>query len=178
MTPAMPGPQSDPLAQLRGLHLPDAIAFWPPAPGWWLVAALAVAAAAGIVIALRRRRRSMGRLALRELDRLARSHAEQRDLQGLATSLSELLRRVAVERFDRAHVASLHGAAWERFLAANGPRSRRLRRSPRRFAGEAGRLIAMAPYLPPGAAAAAPGGSSVDHDSLVAATRSWIRWNT
>lgn len=28
--------QTDPLAQLRDIHLPDAIGLWPLAPGWWL----------------------------------------------------------------------------------------------------------------------------------------------
>ncbi len=30
----------DPLAQLRDLHLPQAVADWPPALGWWLLAGL------------------------------------------------------------------------------------------------------------------------------------------
>ena len=33
---------ADPLAQLRGLHLPAAIGPWPPAPGWWMPAAVVV----------------------------------------------------------------------------------------------------------------------------------------
>ena len=28
---------------LRDLHLPDAIGWWPPAPGWWVVIALLAA---------------------------------------------------------------------------------------------------------------------------------------
>lgn len=31
------------LEQLRDIHLPQAVHWWPPAPGWWIVAALVLA---------------------------------------------------------------------------------------------------------------------------------------
>ena len=36
MNPAAATP--DPLAGLRGYHLPEAVSWWPPGPGWWLLA--------------------------------------------------------------------------------------------------------------------------------------------
>ncbi|MDP7406676.1 MAG: DUF4381 domain-containing protein, partial [SAR324 cluster bacterium] len=27
----------DPLAALRDVHLPPAVSWWPPAPGWWII---------------------------------------------------------------------------------------------------------------------------------------------
>ena len=45
---------------LRDLHLPEAIGWWPPAPGWWFLALLALT---GLVLLLVKyaRRRAMGK---------------------------------------------------------------------------------------------------------------------
>ena len=32
----------DPLSQLRDIHLPEPISWWPPAPGWWILAVIVV----------------------------------------------------------------------------------------------------------------------------------------
>ena len=31
-------PEENPLINLKDIHLPPAVAIWPPAPGWWIVA--------------------------------------------------------------------------------------------------------------------------------------------
>jgi len=31
---------TDPLAGLHDIHMPEAIGWWPPAPGWWLLLGL------------------------------------------------------------------------------------------------------------------------------------------
>ena len=41
--------QSDPLQQLRDVHLPPDPNWWPPAPGWWLLAAVVLAAVAWLI---------------------------------------------------------------------------------------------------------------------------------
>jgi hypothetical protein len=161
---------ADPLAQLRGLHLPEAVDVWPPAPGWWVVAVLVVGAAVTAVWLWRRRRASLGARALRELRRIERGRLP--DLQSLATSLSELLRRVALERFGTLPVAKLSGESWARFLCETTP-------APRRGGARdvtAGRLLSLAPYAPP--ALWRTDGDGLDRDRLIAAARTWIRGNT
>jgi hypothetical protein len=159
----------DPLAELRGLHLPDAIGLWPPAPGWWIALALVLCSVAAIALLARRRRRSLGARALRELRRLERRGTA--DVPSLATALSELLRRVALEKFGAQPVASLAGERWGYFLKSTAPASRK----GRRFDEAAGRALALAPYAPPAAAQAAL--ADVDRERLVAAAREWIRGN-
>ena len=163
---------ADPLAELRAIHLPDPIGFWPPAPGWWGLAAAIVAATAATVIVLRRRRRSVVRRALRELDGLARTSTDA-DLQTLATTLSALLRRVALLRFGRKRVASLHGRAWQDFLHETAPKKRRRVR----LVEDASLVLSLAPYAPAGASCLTRDGRTVDRAVLVAATRAWIEEN-
>jgi hypothetical protein len=105
------------LANLRDIHLPDPVALWPLAPGWWLLALVLVALAIGIALRLRARRRSPERHALRLLDSLAERFAQDGDRAALASGLSRLLRRIALVRAERHAVAALHGPARAEALA-------------------------------------------------------------
>jgi hypothetical protein len=163
---------ADPLAALRGIHLPEPVGLWPLAPGWWIALFLLATAAIAAAVLLRRRRTSLVRRALGELDALASRAA---DLQSLASGVSELLRRVALVRFGGG-VARLHGPAWPQFLATHAPRSRRDRWRTA-LADDVGRAIALAPYAPPGAMSLGTGESRVDRDALLGAARAWIRGN-
>ena len=40
---------TNPLDQLRDIHLPEPILWWPLAPGWWLLIIMAVVLAARLV---------------------------------------------------------------------------------------------------------------------------------
>ena len=111
----------DPLAQLRDIHLPDPVSWWPPAPGWWLLAlvALAFIAAATHFILRYIRRNRYRKEALQELQKLNENRG------GLSTrdaveQLAMLLRRVAIQTCGREAVASLVGQAWLRFLDNKG----------------------------------------------------------
>jgi len=163
---------TDPLAELRGLHLPDPVSFWPPAPGWWMVAGFALAVVVTTAIVVAGRRRSLARHALREV---ARVEASTAGVQDTAAALAELMRRVAIQRFGAERVAALHGADWERFLVGSGP-PRGARRRPALDAAS-GRLLALAPYAPPRTVELRCEAIAVERAHLVRAAKRWIREN-
>ncbi|CAA0091636.1 Uncharacterised protein [BD1-7 clade bacterium] len=94
---------SNPLDQLRDIHLPDAITWWPPAPGWWAVTLLAIIALFTTVYTLVKihQKRRYRRLAIAELDQLS---SEKNDAAELAEALTQLIRRTlkaADEGYDK-----------------------------------------------------------------------------
>jgi Domain of unknown function (DUF4381) len=102
------------LSQLRDIHLPDPISWWPPAIGWWLLLLLLVVlAVAGYWFYSRHQKQQWRRDALVELQRLQQQQLSEKEL---VTELSILLRRVAITRFPREEVASLTGERWLAFL--------------------------------------------------------------
>jgi len=103
---------------IRDLHLPQAIGWWPLAPGWWVLIALV---AAGLLYLLYRaykkwRWNAARRVALGELARVRNEYASGMDAVTLATELSELLRRTMLAYAPRNEVASLTGQSWLQWL--------------------------------------------------------------
>ena len=116
-----PGATSeDPLAQLRDLHLPQAVADWPPALGWWLLAGLVFFGLVWSMRALYWRYKSNAyrRFAQRELKAIVTEHAETQDARRALSRLQFLMKRVAMTAFNRAEVAALSGVTWTQFLYA------------------------------------------------------------
>lgn len=112
----------DPLSELADIHLPDAVTFWPPAPGWWVLAALVLVA---LFVLYRRQlarvflRRRLGS-ALRELDKAyaAFQSATERNAAGLQLlqTCNAVLKRVALVHYADPELPRLSGRAWLRFL--------------------------------------------------------------
>ena len=153
---AAPDPGSLPL---RDIHLPDAVSWWPPAPGWWLLLGLV---ALLVFAALRRWRRGRGRRAAlcharRELAAIRRTFRLRPDQAGLARALSALLRRLAMSLYGRRAAAALTGEDWLAFLdqKAGG----------HAFTRGAGRDLIEAPYR------ADP---AFDHAALLQLVSGWI----
>lgn len=149
---------------LRGLQLPDAIGWWPFAPGWWLLLALLVLGV-GLLLrdVLRRRARSAARRhALRQLEQHTAAFADHGNAVTLGIEVSELLRRVMLAYAPRADVAGLAGEAWLAWL------DRDLKEP--RFLDGAGRSLLDLPYCDPENAQ-----QSADIDGMLAAVRERLR---
>lgn len=152
------------LEQLRDIHLPEPVSWWPPAPGWWLLLALLLAFSGLALWWLRKRRNGRWRReAVREWTRLKeRWGREQSSASDVAAGLSVLLRRVAISRFPRSEVASLTGEDWLRFLdvpMASGSEADGFRRG-------AGRALIDAPYNPR---------AQADMEALLELCKRWIQ---
>lgn len=143
------------LSQLRDIHFPAPVSWWPPAPGWWaLLALLLITAALAYVIYAHRRRNSWRADALAELARLNGTAPER-----LVRDVSVLLRRVAISRFPHHDVAAITGEAWLAFL------DRRLGHG-NSFQTGVGRVLLNGPYA---------GTVEVDGVSLLALCERWIK---
>ena len=117
--PAAPNPMTPEmqslLDQLKDIHEPAPIGWWPPAPGWWILAGLIVAllfAAGWLWRRLREKRRrnlyrAEGVRLLRELDL---------DTPRVVEEINILLKRVAVVTFGRDTCGPLTGRRWIQFL--------------------------------------------------------------
>lgn len=116
----------DPLSQLADIHLPESVAFWPPAPGWWFLAACILLLVFLLVGWLYRQWMLRRRLssALQELDTAwdnyeqKTSSSDNNNQAGLELlyDFSTLLKRVALVYYPQTDVAKLTGQSWTQFL--------------------------------------------------------------
>ncbi len=111
-------PAADPLKQLHPLRAPEAISWWPPAPGWWVLAGLLLLA----LVALawfglrRRRRRAYRRQALTALARIRTQYSDAGDGIACLAATNGLLKGVALRAYPRRSVAAASGGEWCEFL--------------------------------------------------------------
>jgi len=135
-------PATDPLAELRDIHLPDAIGMWPLAPGWWILLVSVLLLMVITWLAYRYYQRGvLKRAALNELSVISKHYQDQPQL--LLQQLSQLLRRVALATHPRKTVAGLNDQNWLTFLDRFVPEAQ--------FSQGDGQLLAQGPYqiVPP-----------------------------
>lgn len=102
---------------LKDIHFPDAVSWWPPAPGYWLIL-LIILLFLAIFFGLReyRLRYRIKRAALKELTRITANFETALDNKKLVTEISALLRRAAISSYPRSDCASLTGNNWIQWL--------------------------------------------------------------
>lgn len=128
---------------LRDLHLPEAVSWWPLAPGWWVLIGVAVV---GLVYLLRmylrsRARGAARRHAMRQLDALTAEFEQHHDAVAFSSGMSELLRRTMLAYAPRKEVAGLTGDAWLAWLDRDLDRPR--------FQTATGKKLLELPYRRP-----------------------------
>jgi len=108
---------SDPLAELRDIHLPSSVSAWPLAPGWWILIAIAFAGLSALfIVCLRRHRaRLYRRQALIQLQQIEQSSNNQ------VVALIELLKKTANSAYPGQHYSSLSINEFFIFLAQSCP---------------------------------------------------------
>ena len=107
---------TNPLDQLRDIHLPEPILWWPLAPGWWLLIIMAMVLAAWLVRTLYNKysARLYRRQALKRLEQLAQVESQQQLHQ-----LFELLKQTANSAYPSLHPGSLGAEAFISFLISS-----------------------------------------------------------
>ncbi len=135
--------EKTPALVLRDIHLPDAISWWPPAPGWWILLGLVLATFCTVWLVRRiQQSRSVRVAALKALQAISADFAQDRDAHKLVKALSVLLRRVCLSYFPRSDVAGLTGEKWLEFL----DQCLDWGNVPDRFSRGTGRVLITAPY--------------------------------
>lgn len=144
------------LENLRDIHLPDPVGWWPLATGVWVLIALVSALALSLWGWRALRRRALRYRALAELDVLAKD--PRLEGKALAERIEVLLKRLFLQRDPQ--LAASHGERWiESLTTGDAP-----------MPEDIARAIAQAPYAPTLPAIA-------ERNKLIAAARRWIGRN-
>lgn len=131
--------------ELRDIHLPDTISWWPIAPGWWIV--LASLLAFFIIVFVIKKiyvSKQLKRDINAELSLIKQQFQTTQNKSQLAKSLSALLRRTGISYYPKANIAGLTGNDWLIYLdKTNTDKSKNTK-----FQSDIGQILLSAPYLP------------------------------
>ena len=126
--------------ELRDIHLPEPISWWPPAPGWWILFGLILLIVVTVFLFRQyQKKQALNKQVSTEFEIICNQYEKEKNPTALVQSLSILLRRACISFYPRSEAASLTGDAWLHFLDDTG--------EDKKFTSEHGKLIASAPYL-------------------------------
>lgn len=151
--------------ELRDIHLPEPVSWWPLAPGWWLLAAALVLAVVALYIARKRYlSRQLKRDIASELETVRQQFQQTGNRSELARSLSILLRRACISYYPSANIAGLTGEHWLNLLDSTNSRAP----ADMKFQSDIGQLLINAPYQPE------PSLADYDAEALIGLCESWL----
>lgn len=151
--------------ELRDIHLPEPISWWPLAPGWWISLAVIILLIAAVYIA---RKIYLGKQLRRdiaaELEHIRQQYQQVGNKPQLARALSILLRRANISYYPGSNIAGLTGEQWLQHLDKTNDRPS----ADLVFQSETGKVLLSAPYLPDNA--------ELDFDAgkLISLCESWL----
>ncbi len=107
--------QSDPLQQLKTLHLPPEPSWWPPAIGWWLLLLLTMIISTWIVFRIVRHFQAIrpirhGKLLIQKL--YDEFQAGQISEERFAHESNQIIKRILVPGLGKQEYAKLSGDKW------------------------------------------------------------------
>lgn len=152
------GPQA-PQLDLKDIHLPDVINWWPPAIGWWLLVVLIPLLCFFLFWLYKRITRKTAIKTAKKLILQIKQNTHVDDKQKL-TELSQLIRRVAISLSPRAETASLTGQSWLDYLDNS------VTGTP--FSQGAGKVLATAQYQKAST-------EDIDIPSLIKICEDWLK---
>lgn len=144
---------------LKDIHEPEAIGWWPPAVGWWILAVLIPLLIIFLVWFYKRLTRKTALKTAHKILAKIKQDATRDNLHKLS-DLSVLIRRVAISVSPRTKSAGLTGRQWLAFL------DRSVKGLP--FSEGIGQLLADAPYrkTPP---------TELEISQLIALCEDWLK---
>jgi hypothetical protein len=148
----------NPLDELKDIHLPASVDWWPLAPGWWVLATLILMVLALVVLKRSRSRkhRQLTQAAIVSLNQLAQD--KSLDNTEWLKALSSLLRQIVINFHGREAGAGLVGEDWLAYLDQQG--------GGQGFSQGVGQVIASQPYQQ---------ASDYDREALLRLVHQWIK---
>ncbi len=108
---------STPELPFRDIHLPNAISWWPLAPGWWILMSLVIVFLTLTFIVVRYYfKSSLKKDASKELHVIVQKFQRTQDATGCVAEISILLRRVVLSQKHSLPTAGITGSAWLKLL--------------------------------------------------------------
>ncbi len=133
---------------LKDIHLPEPISWWPVAPGWWLLlTGLVLLAVIIFFIKKAHQSKQLNREINIEIREIKTQFSRTKNKYELAQSLSILLRRSSISCYSEKEVSGLTGEQWLTFLDNTSSKTNNFSNS-EKFQSKTGNALIVAPYLP------------------------------